>query len=86
MLGTTFGRTNAATFEDSHNYRFAIGTARFDSAFADRFVHVPRFAADEGFVYLDFAAKLPSVRLILHRKANPVKHEPSGLLGDFDAR
>jgi hypothetical protein len=43
-------------------------------------VHVARFPADEGFVYLNLAAQLPVT--VLHRKANPVQHEPRGFLSD----
>jgi hypothetical protein len=46
-------------------------------------VHIARFAADERFIYFDFARQFRS-GLILHRFANAVKHEPSGLLGQSE--
>ena len=58
-----------------------VGSARTcDYALAAFLVHVPRLATDERFVNLDFTSQL-CCRLILHRFANPTKHEPSGLLG-----
>jgi hypothetical protein len=45
-------------------------------------MHVPRFAADEGFVHLDFASEHSTGEVILHGKPNPVEHEPSSFLGD----
>jgi len=43
---------------------------------------VSRFAADESFVYFDFARQLASRIFILHSKPNPMKHEPRGFLSD----
>src|ERR1039457_6281591 len=45
-------------------------------------VHVPGLAAAVGFVNLDFAAQFAAVVFVLHREANPVEHEPRGLLSD----
>jgi hypothetical protein len=47
------------------------------------FVHIAGLAADECFVYFNFATKLIECS-ILHRKANPVQHEPCGLLSDAE--
>src|SRR5208283_2066683 len=44
-------------------------------------VHVPRLAADKGFVYLDFACQLSAI-LALKQKPDSVHHEPCSLLGD----
>jgi hypothetical protein len=52
-----------------------------------RRVHVPCFAADKGFVNFDAVtatAQLAASLFVLHRKANTVEHEPSGLLSYAD--
>lgn len=46
-----------------------------------RLVHEPGRAPDEGLVYFDFAAQLHDAAA-LHGEAEPVPHEPRGLLGD----
>src|SRR5208282_5631367 len=46
-------------------------------------VHVPRFTADEGFVNFDTLVsptEFRGVKLVLHRKPQPLKHEPCRLL------
>ena len=53
-----------------------------DASLALAHVHVPRLSADESFVYFDFAAELRAEEIILHRKANSLKHEPCRLLGN----
>src|SRR5262249_45712747 len=56
-----------------------------DSEFLYAFVHVPRFSADECFVYLNFfttTTKLSSEHAIMHGESDPVHHEPCALLGD----
>ena len=45
-------------------------------------VHIARLAADESFIRLDFTTELSAPVLILHCKANPMEHEPCGLLSD----
>lgn len=44
-------------------------------------VHVPRLAADVGFVNFHFAGELAAL-VVLHRQPDALKHEPSGLLSD----
>jgi len=44
-------------------------------------VHVFRTSANKCFVRFDFASHLPKV-IGFHRQANPMQHEPSGLLSD----
>src|SRR6266478_3279628 len=47
-------------------------------------VHISRSAADESFVYLNFAPVAAHLenRTVLHRKTDAVKHEPCRLLSD----
>ena len=48
-----------------------------------RLVHILELAADNGFVHLHGSAAGAELenRLIPHRKANPLEHEPGALLG-----
>jgi hypothetical protein len=55
-----------------------------DDALAFSFVHVPGFAADECFIYFDFATEFIEPAF-LHRKTNAMEHEPSGLLGNAES-
>ena len=70
----------AAALYHAHDYGLVFAASASDDALTLRLVHVARFAADEGFVNLDFTCELAAV-LPLLSKANPVKHEPRGLLG-----
>src|ERR1035438_6284805 len=72
-----------AAFHHAHhdNFVFAAGTCDFACAFV--FVHIPCFAADERFVYFDFAREL---RARTHTQCEPdaVIHEPCRLLSNAD--
>jgi hypothetical protein len=46
-------------------------------------VHVASFAADEGFVNLDFPREIPSGEIVLHSQTDAMKHEPRRLLSDL---
>lgn len=46
-------------------------------------VHVPRFATNERFINFHFASQLRS-SLVLHGFANPMEHEPCGLLSQAE--
>ena len=47
----------AAALQDSHHFGFVAAASAGDDPLPFVLVHVPRLAADEGFIYLDFAAK-----------------------------
>jgi hypothetical protein len=72
-----------ATLKNSHDGSLVLGACASDPALPLTDVHVPRFAADEGFIYFDFAAELGPKEVVLHRKANPMQHEPCRLLGNL---
>jgi hypothetical protein len=76
----------ATAFQDSHDNCFVVRATYNDSSMVNVGMHVTRFSADESFVNFDFAAASAEFqkRLSLHRQANPVKHEPRGLLGDAE--
>src|SRR2546426_6560924 len=85
--GNYTGADLSATFQDTHNRSLVFRASTSDTALALANVHVPSLAADEGFVYFYFAAvsaQLGAEELILHCKANPLQHEPSGLLAHLD--
>src|SRR5216117_3843973 len=65
----------APLYESDHG-GFALHAASGDAALPLRDVHVPRLAADEGFVNFDFALHLGDAPL-LERVPDAVKHEPS---------
>src|ERR1700686_5188456 len=50
-------------------------------AFFAVFVHVASFAAYKSLIDLDLTGQHAAGKLILHRKADSMTHEPSGLLG-----
>jgi len=79
------GAYSSTTLKDSHNGSLVLGACASDAALALRDVHVSRFAADERFVYFDFAAtatEFGAKEIILDSKAKTLQHEPCGLLCD----
>src|SRR5581483_3182975 len=76
------GANPSATFHESDNDGLVvINPARELGLFA--LVHVASFAADEGFINFYFMSRpthLGRVERVLHRKAQPLKHEPCRLL------
>src|SRR5205085_8161438 len=74
----------AVTLKQAHDNRLAASARPGDAPLAHVLVHVLRQAADESLVGLNCAAHLLLERTRLHRKADAVKHEPSGLLRDAD--
>ena len=87
-LGAIFddgGTDSLATFEHAHHNRLAAGVATvFLVAGFAILVHVPRFAADEGFVDLNFPTELAARLFVLHGETDAMEHEPCGLLRDAD--
>lgn len=74
----------ALALQDAEHGGLVLSARTSDAAATNVAVHVPRSAADEGFVHfnaLPVAADFQE-RTGLHRKANAVEHEPSRLLGD----
>jgi hypothetical protein len=74
----------ATTFKDALNSNLVFGASLGNPATAFIGVHETGSTTDEGFVYFDLfaiAAKLDG-RTSLHRKTNPMEHEPCGLLSD----
>src|SRR5947208_13147914 len=72
-----YGSPNlSAALQDSHDRNLPFRSASGDAALPLRDMHVPRFAPDEGLVYLDFARKLFQERAGLHSLPNPVHHKP----------
>src|SRR6266571_6911672 len=54
-----YGSPNlSAALQDSHYRNLPFRSASSDAALPLRHMHVPGFAADEGFINLDFARKL----------------------------
>src|SRR5271166_2522840 len=66
----------AATLQYPHDGSFVLRARASDPTLALTKVHVSSFAADESFVHFHFAAELRPKEIILHRKANPLQHEP----------
>src|SRR5258708_5626924 len=73
----------SAALKDAHDGGLVLRSGASDAPLAFTQVHVSRFAANEGFVYFNFAAQLGAEKIVLHRKANPLKHEPCRLLGNL---
>jgi len=72
------------TFKNALNCNLVLGASLSNPATAFIGVHETGRAADKGFVYFDFfspAAKLDG-GTGLHRKTNPMQHEPSRFLSD----
>jgi hypothetical protein len=72
-----------ATLNHSEHNFFPVRPATLNFFYSLALVHVPRLAADKGFIDFDFASELVKT-LVLHCQTNPVKHEPRGLLGDAE--
>src|SRR5438876_409714 len=78
-----------ASLSYKHSHNDCLGSAYRTSflalhdAFPAILVHVPGLAADVGFVNFDFAVEHAASKIVLHCKANPVKHEPRRLLSDL---
>ncbi len=73
--------------QDSEDGGFVVSASTSYAAAADESMHIPRLAADEGFIHFDVASVPADLhkRAGLHSKANPVEHEPSGFLGDTES-
>lgn len=87
--GFCIGQALADNLMDAEIKTLCIGMEKFwsllassgDHAGALALVHVAGFAADEGFVYFDFAGDFAAC-LALLCKSDPMQKEPCGLLGD----
>ena len=73
-----------ATFQHSHDGGFVFGASLSDSALTLIGMHEASSAADESFVYFNFAARTAHFdeRAILHCETDSVKHEPCALLSE----
>jgi hypothetical protein len=71
--------------KDGSDDGLAVTTTAMDATRLNFLVHVASLATDKGFVALYFASQLAAGAFILHRKANSMEHEPSGLLGDAES-
>jgi len=69
-----------STLQQPHDRSLAPHAGSLDDALALFMMHEARAPADESLVGLHVAAELPKPG-VLHRKPEPVEHEPSGLLG-----
>src|SRR5208282_393222 len=72
----------AATLQNAHNGGFVFSARSSKTALALTQVHVACFTADESLIDFDFAAEFGPEEFILHRKANPLEHEPCRLLAN----
>jgi len=75
-----------AAFDDADHGSLVFCSSGGDAAVVLFLVHVPRCPADKSFIHFDFFP-VPTdfqKRAILHRKANPVEHEPCGFLSDAE--
>lgn len=73
----------AMPFQESHNGGLASSSTTLDYFLAFAVVHESRFTTDVGLINFHFSGHAAEVP-VLHGKANPMEHEPSGLLGDAD--
>ena len=73
----------AAPLKDAHNGGLVLYASSGNAATLDGEMHVASLAAYESFVGFDFATIATQLdeRTVLHCLANPMQHEPSGLLG-----
>src|SRR5262249_38121488 len=79
------GTYSLAAFQHSENDGLAAGIpAMLLNTGLAVLMHVPRLAADESFVHLDFASEFAAEVLILHGKPNPMEQEPCRLLSDAE--
>src|SRR5262249_52566425 len=67
------------TFQDCRYNSLSVRSATVDLLGASIRVHVPGLATDEGLINFDFSSEFVEGP-ILSGKANPLKHEPCGLL------
>src|ERR1017187_54890 len=74
----------AATLHHAEYNLLAFGPATLDLFGPLCSVHIPSLATDEGFINLDFPAKLSSGINVLQAKPDPVEHVPRALLADVE--
>src|SRR5258708_4947529 len=72
----------SSPLKDSHDGGLVLGASSGNAALALTHMHVQRFTADESLIDFHFAAELGTEEIVLHRKANPLKHEPCRLLSN----
>src|SRR6185437_50679 len=82
-------RANSSAALNKSNYHgFVLVYAASEFRLA-ALVHVPRFAADEGFIHFNFTsrprAKFAARETVLQSRAQTLKHEPCGLLSDAES-
>jgi hypothetical protein len=85
-IGNDHSADFAAAFQHAEYSSLVFGASFSNPATVFLAVHVSGSAADEGFVYLDFAIVATEFEdgAILHCKPNAVKHEPCGFLSDAE--
>src|SRR5438874_13057991 len=77
------GSTNlSAPFQDAYDSGFVFGASSSDAAPALADVHISCFSSNKSLVHFNFAAEFGAEKFILHRKTNPLEHEPCGLLAN----
>ena len=76
------GANLPAALQDAHDSSLVLGASSGNPALALTQVHVSRLAADERFVYFDFASEFASKEIILDSKPKALQHEPCRLLSD----
>ena len=74
----------SAAFQHANNWSLILAASFGDAASPLVGVHESSSTTDEGFIYLHLLSMSADFgeRIILHRKTNPVQHEPCGLLSD----
>jgi hypothetical protein len=72
------------SFDHAEYYGLILAAGAGDDALAFGFVNVPGLAADERFIYFDFASEFIKPTL-LHGETNPMEHEPCCLLGKAES-
>src|SRR5680860_1856389 len=75
----------SAALKNAHNGCLVFTAGASDTTLLNVNVHVAGFAADEGLVGLNLAAHLFLERAGLHRKSDPMNHEPCSFLRNADA-
>ena len=77
----------AATLQNAEHRSLILGASLSNPSTVFLIVHVPRSAADESLIYLNFAIAAADFEngAVLHCETNAVKHEPCRLLSDAES-
>ena len=81
------GANFSPTFQNAHDGGFIFGASLSNPATVFVGVHEAGRAANESFVYFDFAAGTAEFqeRAVLHSESDAMEHEPCGLLSDAES-